>query len=70
MITLATILIGSGLVSLVVAIVVLSLVYWLLTLLPLPAPFHQILLVIFVLIAILMVLRGFGIWGGGLAVFN
>jgi len=45
----------SILVSLIVVIIVLGLVYWLLTLLPIPQPFHNIIIVLFVLIAILVV---------------
>lgn len=57
----SAILIGGGLVSLVVAIVVLALVYWLITLLPLPEPFPKIILVVFILVAIVWVLHAFGI---------
>lgn len=48
-------------ISLLVTIVVLGLVYWLLTLLPLPDPFGVILKVVFVLIAIWVILGAFGL---------
>ena len=54
----------DALIWLIVLCVVGGLVYWLITLLPLPPPFKQIILVAFVLIAILMVLGTFfGGWG-------
>lgn len=40
----------------VAAVVVLGLIYWLLTLLPLPEPFPQIVRVVFIVVAILLVI--------------
>lgn len=60
---LALTVISGGLTSLIVAIVVLGLLYWLITLLPIPNPFKQVVLVIFVLILILVVLSSFGFIG-------
>jgi hypothetical protein len=51
------------LISLIVEIVVVALVYWLVSLLPLPAPAPLILKVIFILILIFIVLGAFGILG-------
>ncbi len=48
-------------ISLIVTIIVLGLVYWLCTLLPLPDPFGVILKVVFVLIAIWLVLGAVGV---------
>ena len=50
--------------NLVVEIVVVALVYWLISLLPLPEPAPLILKVLFVLILILIVLSAFGLLGG------
>ena len=51
------------LISLIVEIVVVALVYWLVSLLPLPEPAPLILKVIFIIILILIVLSAFGILG-------
>ena len=56
------------LVSLIVEIVVIALIYWLCTLLPLPAPAGQIINVIFIIILILVVLSAFGLFGAGYSV--
>lgn len=48
-------------VTLIVTLVVLGLLFWLLTLLPLPDPFPTILKVVFILIAIYVVLGAFGV---------
>lgn len=48
-------------VTLIVTLVILGLLFWLLTLLPLPDPFPTILKVVFILIAIYVVLGAFGI---------
>lgn len=51
-------------VNLIVEILVLGLVYWLVSLLPIPAPFNMIVKVVFVIIAILLILSAFGIYNG------
>jgi hypothetical protein len=56
----------SVIITLIVYLIVLALVYWLVSLLPLPAPFGLIVRVLFVLLAILVVLSAFGIVDGGL----
>lgn len=48
-------------ITLIVTLVVLGLLFWLITLLPLPAPFPIILKVVFILIAIWIILGAFGI---------
>lgn len=48
-------------ITLIVWIVVLGLVYWLLTLLPLPDPFALILRVVFIILAILVLLSAVGL---------
>lgn len=48
-------------ITLLVSLIVLSLVYWLVSLLPLPAPFNLIVKVVFILVAIVMILRFVGI---------
>ncbi len=55
----------DALIYLIVLMVVGGLIYWLITLLPLPQPFKQIIMVAFVLIAILLVL---GVFFGGIPV--
>jgi hypothetical protein len=50
-----------SLISLLVIIIVLGLVYWLITMLPLPAPFKMIAIVIFIVICILVLLGMIGI---------
>lgn len=40
------------LISLLITIIILGLLYWAVTLLPLPEPFRQIALVVFIIIAI------------------
>jgi hypothetical protein len=54
------------LISLLIAIVIIALVYWLITLLPLPSPFKTIILVVFILIAIIYVLQVGGFVSGTL----
>jgi len=51
------------LLNLIVEIVIIALIYWLCTLLPLPAPAGQIIQVIFVIVLILVVLQAFGLFG-------
>ena len=57
----------SIVITLIVYLIVLGLIYWLVSLIPLPAPFGQIVQVLFVLLAVLVVLSAFGIIGGGLS---
>ena len=47
--------------GLLIVIIVLGLIYWLLTLLPLPAPFKTVALVIFIIICILVLLGMIGV---------
>jgi hypothetical protein len=53
------------LISLLVAVLVLGLIYWLITLLPIPDPFKKIVLVVFIIICIIWVLNMFGMLGSG-----
>ena len=50
--------------TLIVYLVVIGLLWWLTTLLPLPAPFPLIIQVLFVIAAILLLLGAFGILPG------
>ena len=52
--------------SLIVYLIVLGLVYWLVSLLPIPDPFGTIIKVLFVILAICAVLSAFGVLPGGL----
>ena len=69
MITLATIIVAHGLIAalfqLVVALIVVALLYWLVSMSPLPEPALQILKVLFIVSLVLIVLdvlrRGFGV---------
>lgn len=56
------------LISLIVFLVILGLVYWLVSLIPLPAPFGTIIKVIFIIIAILYVLQALGIYNSGISI--
>lgn len=51
------------LISLIVELIILGLLWWLISFLPLPAPIGQIINVIFIIIAILVVLSAFGLFG-------
>jgi len=48
-------------ISLMVSIVILGLMYWVFSLIPLPAPFSTLIKVLFILTAVLMLLNTFGI---------
>lgn len=48
-------------ITLVVSLVVIGLLYYLVTLLPLPSPFPAVIRVIFILILIYVVLQAFGV---------
>ena len=52
------------LISLLVGLVVIAVVYWVITILPLPTPINQIALVILVLIALVWFLSLFGFGPG------
>lgn len=49
-------------ISLLVEILVLALIYWILTLLPIAAIFLNVILVVFVVILIIGILRAFGLY--------
>ena len=51
-------------ISLIVTLLVLGLIWWLISFLPLPSPFGQIVQVLFVILAILAVLSAFGVVSG------
>jgi hypothetical protein len=51
------------LISLLVTVIVIGLLYYCVTLLPLPEPFKRIAVVIFILIAIIWLLGFVGVWG-------
>lgn len=57
-------------VSLIVSLVVIGLIYWLVSLLPLPHPFGVIVQVLFVILAIVLVLSAFGVIPAGSIPFN
>jgi len=52
--------------SLIITLIVAGLVYWLITLLPLPSPFPEIIKVIVILVLIVWILQLFGVLGGKL----
>ncbi|MGZ8289369.1 MAG: Thivi_2564 family membrane protein [Telluria sp.] len=52
-------------INLIVYLVVLGLIWWLISLLPLPAPVAQIVRVLFIILLIWIVLAVFGIVPGG-----
>lgn len=52
--------------TIILYIAIIGGIYWLTTLLPIPQPFGQIMTVLFVILAIVVVLAGFGIISGGL----
>ena len=56
----------SIIITLIVWLVIIGLLYWLVSLIPLPHPFPVIIQVAFILLAVLAVLSAFGIVGGGL----
>jgi hypothetical protein len=53
----------SLLVTLLLILIICGILYWVVTLLPLPQPFKQVATVIVLLIALLLVLNMFGIFG-------
>lgn len=48
-------------ISLVISLVVLGLVYWAVSFIPLPDPFPTIIKVLFIIIAVILLLNGFGV---------
>tara|TARA_R110000868_G_scaffold114344_2_gene306425 strand:+ start:7572 stop:7745 length:174 start_codon:yes stop_codon:yes gene_type:complete len=48
-------------ISLIIFIVVLGLIYWVVSLVPIPAPFAIIVKVLFIIIAVVTVLSAFGL---------
>jgi len=50
-------------ISLIIALVVLGLIYWAVSLIPLPDPFPMIIKVVFVLIAVIYLLNALGVGG-------
>lgn len=54
------------LISLIVFIIVLGLIYWLVSLIPLPAPFPTIVKVLFIIIAVFYILQALGIFNSGI----
>ena len=57
---------AATIITLIVYLAVLGLIYWLVSMLPFPAPFGQIIMILFVLLAIVVILSAFGIISGGL----
>jgi hypothetical protein len=53
-----------SLISLIVVVIVVALVYWMATLLPIPQPFKNIVLVLVILLAILWLLSAAGLISG------
>ncbi len=51
-------------ISLIIALVILGLIYWAVSLIPLPDPFPQIVKVIFIIIAVVYVLNALGVHTG------
>lgn len=52
-------------VSLIISLIVLGLIWWLVSFIPLPEPFGQIVRVLFIILAVFVVLSAFGIVPGG-----
>jgi len=55
----------DSLVNLIVYLVVFGLIWWLVSLLPLPSPVAQVVRVLFIILLILIVLSVFGVLPGG-----
>ena len=55
----------SILVTLLLFIIAFGLVYWIVTLIPLPQPFKSVALVVLLVIALICVLGMFGLYPGG-----
>lgn len=56
-----------SLIGLVVFVIIIGLLYWCITILPLPAPFKTIATVLLIIIAILYLVSAFGVLGPGFA---
>ena len=54
----------SIIITLIVSLILLGLIWWLVSMIPLPAPIGQIVQVLFILLAIFVVLSAFGIIPG------
>lgn len=54
-----------SLIGLLVFVIILGLLYWCITLLPLPQPFKNIAIVILILICIVFLLNSLGVVGSG-----
>lgn len=48
-------------ITLIISLVILSLIYWAVSLIPLPEPFPVIIKVLFIIIVVIMLLNGFGV---------
>jgi hypothetical protein len=55
-------------ISLIVTLIVLGLIWWLVSFIPLPEPFGQIVRVLFIILAVWAVLAGFGVVPGGMLI--
>jgi ABC-type siderophore export system fused ATPase/permease subunit len=55
----------NSIISLIVYLVVFGLIWWLINMLPLPAPVAQIVRVLFIILLILIILSAVGILPGG-----
>lgn len=53
------------LISLIATLIVAGLIYWLITLIPLPSPFPEIIRVVVIIAVVLYLLQFLGIIGGG-----
>ena len=56
----------SILITLILWLIVVGLIYWLVSLIPLPHPFPAVIQVCFILLAVLAALSAFGVIGSGL----
>jgi hypothetical protein len=56
------------LISLLIGVIVIGLLYWLVSLIPLPAPFPTVVKVIAIIILVLYVLQAFGLWNSGITI--
>ena len=53
----AVVLAGGGIIGLLVTIIVIGLLYWLCTLIPLPDPFPRIIQVVFIVAAVIVIIN-------------
>jgi len=54
--------------SLLISVILLGLLYWLVSLIPLPSPFPQVVRVLFIILLVLVVLSAFGLMPGNLRI--